>query len=262
MPCEAWQSSWRIPECVARTALFSSDTYLFCYTGVMSKIAPCGNGVKQPMREPRDSQTHRLIGNDLSLDFANTLNGHGHLEGHEYLRDYRDIVLWAEHAEILPASEAETLLNRAADQPAVARRAYRKAIVLRESIFRVFAAIAGGQEPASADIEFLASEWRKSQCHLRLVRLPDGYALGWDDEPALEGALRKICSAAVSLLTSEEAGRIGQCSGEACDWLFVNRSRNHLRRWCSMDECGNRAKMQRRQARMKLCARQDVQAEP
>jgi len=35
----------------------------------------------------------------------------------------------------------------------------------------------------------------------------------------------------------------------ACTWLFLDRSRNRSRRWCSMATCGNRAKARRHDRR-------------
>ncbi|MCK4450409.1 MAG: CGNR zinc finger domain-containing protein, partial [Anaerolineae bacterium] len=32
---------------------------------------------------------------------------------------------------------------------------------------------------------------------------------------------------------------------EGCDWLFVDASKNHSRRWCSMNMCGSRVKARR-----------------
>jgi predicted RNA-binding Zn ribbon-like protein len=34
-----------------------------------------------------------------------------------------------------------------------------------------------------------------------------------------------------------------------CPWLFVDRSRNHSRRWCDMADCGTEQKKQRYVAR-------------
>jgi predicted RNA-binding Zn ribbon-like protein len=53
----------------------------------------------------------------------------------------------------------------------------------------------------------------------------------------------------VELLTSDEVGRVKQC--DRCDWLFLDKSRNRKRRWCSMSACGNRVKMARRYEREK-----------
>jgi predicted RNA-binding Zn ribbon-like protein len=77
----------------------------------------------------------------------------------------------------------------------------------------------------------------------------DGFQVQWDDHPGLERITRVLAASAISLLTSAEGKRIRACAGDRCDWLFVDGSRNHMRRWCSMDECGNRAKMKRRQRR-------------
>lgn len=36
--------------------------------------------------------------------------------------------------------------------------------------------------------------------------------------------------------------RVKACPGADCAWVFLDRSRNGSRRWCQMNECGNRAK--------------------
>jgi predicted RNA-binding Zn ribbon-like protein len=36
-----------------------------------------------------------------------------------------------------------------------------------------------------------------------------------------------------------------------CGWLFVDESRNGSRRWCSMKDCGNRAKARRHYRKVK-----------
>src|SRR5919201_532490 len=51
------------------------------------------------------------------------------------------------------------------------------------------------------------------------------------------------------LLTSVDTAHIGQCSGPDCRWLWIDRTRNHSRRWCDMAICGNRAKARRHYAR-------------
>jgi predicted RNA-binding Zn ribbon-like protein len=47
---------------------------------------------------------------------------------------------------------------------------------------------------------------------------------------------------AVEIL-GERKGRIKQCGGEYCAVLFLDSSRGGGRRWCSMQACGNRAKV-------------------
>ena len=38
------------------------------------------------------------------------------------------------------------------------------------------------------------------------------------------------------------------CEGDPCGGFFINNSRSKPRRWCSMDSCGNRAKINRHRA--------------
>jgi predicted RNA-binding Zn ribbon-like protein len=51
-----------------------------------------------------------------------------------------------------------------------------------------------------------------------------------------------VAISAVDLLTSSDLGRLKICPAHECEWLFLDDSRNGTRRWCSMAECGNRAK--------------------
>ncbi len=82
------------------------------------------------------------------------------------------------------------------------------------------------------------------------------YAATPDIPPALAGgsrqagrsrvrtsqALSAIARAAVELF-SDDDGRIRECASDDCDIVFFDDSRSNNRRWCSMQRCGNRAKV-------------------
>jgi predicted RNA-binding Zn ribbon-like protein len=200
------------------------------------------------MTETRDAETHHLIGGALCLDFTNTL--YGHTESiHEYLFDYRDLVLWSQHVSILNPVEAGALLSKWEQVPVETKAVFRQAIQLREIIYRVFASLAHNGSPQETDLNQLHQAWLESQIHSKLVRTEDGFALGWEDETLMDSMLWRITRSAVELLTSDEVGRVKQC--DRCDWLFLDKSRNRKRRWCSMSACGNRIKMARRYEREK-----------
>jgi len=57
--------------------------------------------------------------------------------------------------------------------------------------------------------------------------------------------LDPIIKSAADLLSSSELKRVKRCADDACSWLFMDKSRNNSRRWCSMKGCGNRAKAHR-----------------
>ena len=44
--------------------------------------------------------------------------------------------------------------------------------------------------------------------------------------------------------------QIGRCEGDPCGGFFLNTSRSKPRRWCSMESCGNRAKVRQFRSRM------------
>jgi predicted RNA-binding Zn ribbon-like protein len=48
---------------------------------------------------------------------------------------------------------------------------------------------------------------------------------------------------AIALIGGESSSRLRQCEAEICAVQFLDQSRTGDRRWCSMANCGNRAKV-------------------
>jgi predicted RNA-binding Zn ribbon-like protein len=57
-----------------------------------------------------------------------------------------------------------------------------------------------------------------------------------------ESLLQPIAEALARVLVDEDHSLIRACDGHACTLLFMDRTKGHRRRWCSMAVCGNRAK--------------------
>lgn len=62
-------------------------------------------------------------------------------------------------------------------------------------------------------------------------------------------ALSSIAREAIRFLGDETVGRVRQCSADDCDLVYLDTSRSGNRRWCSMQRCGNRAKVRAHRAR-------------
>lgn len=62
-------------------------------------------------------------------------------------------------------------------------------------------------------------------------------------------ALGTIARDAVRLFGPDVDGRIRECSADDCDLVYLDTSRSGTRRWCSMQRCGNRAKVRAHRAR-------------
>ena len=86
----------------------------------------------------------------------------------------------------------------------------------------------------------------------RRSRKGPGLELGWPGlGENLDSVICPVVWSAASLLVSEEAPRIRICGGADCGWMYVDRSRNRLRRWCQMETCGTREKSRRRYKRLR-----------
>ncbi len=194
-----------------------------------------------------------LDAGNISLDFANTSNWHASAHPQENLHDYNDLVAWGEAAGLLSPEVNKHACSLADDEPTLAERTYQTAIQFREAIYRIFSHRYAGKAIPEADLEMLNTMIYQAMLHRRLVPEDGGFEWEWDsqcDEPYV--VLWKVALAAGELLTSSEVNRVRECEDDrGCGFLFIDQSKNHSRRWCSMDSCGNRAKALRHYSRSK-----------
>lgn len=181
----------------------------------------------------------------LCLDFSNTREDRTDPTS-DKLADYGDVVGFLDQADIIDASTRVALMRQASGDPSSSEAALADARALREAIFHVFSARAGGRTPSSEAVERIDRRLRAHAFCRRLVARGDGFALEWCQlGESLLAPLQPIAHSACQLLTSDTLDRVRVCGGERCDWLFLDRSRNRSRRWCSMETCGNRSKARR-----------------
>jgi predicted RNA-binding Zn ribbon-like protein len=186
-----------------------------------------------------------FCGGHVALDFTNTVGNRGD-QPEEHFNTYGDLIAWAEARGVVSRAEASRVRKAAADAPDGARAAYRRAIRLREALYRVLMHRAAGKPPADDDLaalnRFVGDTYREARLAV------DGHRVVLDTgSPAdvLERPFAPIVRAAVDLLTSDQAALVGTCADRTCGWLFLDTTRNRTRRWCDMKECGNRAKVRR-----------------
>ncbi|HVA41333.1 MAG TPA: ABATE domain-containing protein [Candidatus Binataceae bacterium] len=189
---------------------------------------------------------------DLCLDFVNTLAWRGSAPS-ESLHGLPDLVQWCACSGGLLAGAIESGGAWAERHPARAAAIFRGAIALRETICRIFHALAGGGAPADGDLSELNRALKETPARSALQRIDGGF--GWRVEgtrlvtaPAL---LAPALWSAGDLLTGPQLARVRECANDKCLWLFLDESKNGTRRWCSMSACGNRAKAHRHYARLK-----------
>ncbi|MEW6363298.1 MAG: ABATE domain-containing protein [Acidobacteriota bacterium] len=185
-----------------------------------------------------------FIAGDLSLDFINTFDPPaGPVPPSDSLHSYRDLVDWAAGAGVISASQRASRLRLAKENPQAAETSFRQAVQFRGSLHRLVLALMEHRSPASEDLRRFNAFLSHAQAQVQLHAAPEGYSLQLVNDPQQPGSLLwPIASAASRLLTSGDAQFIRRCDAESCRWFFVDRSKNHSRRWCDMKVCGNRAK--------------------
>lgn len=194
----------------------------------------------------------KLLGGRLCLDFINTIDPRAGEEAREYLTSYAELVAWSRHTNILADRQARHLIKEAARRTQDAALVLKKAITLREAIYRIFLAIANERQPNEGDLTELNNALSEALAQLRIAPGAAGFVYVWNgDRAALDRMLWPVAQSAGELLTSDELNRVRECPGDKCGWLFMDLSRNNSRRWCDMNVCGNRAKSRRHYQRIK-----------
>lgn len=184
---------------------------------------------------PAEGVTWWFDSGSVALDFATTgaIGGAAAAAGVERFHSPDDLTEWLRERFPVAVGQARS-------------RDLFDAVALRDAIARM-AVAASRREPARAgDID--------------LVNL---YAATPDVPPVLGGgsrqagrsvhtvpqALSTIARDAVDLFSPANLERIRECSGEDCEIVYLDTSRAATRRWCSMQRCGNRAKVRAHRAR-------------
>jgi predicted RNA-binding Zn ribbon-like protein len=199
----------------------------------------------------------KFIGGRVCLDFVNTVGARVSRHGkrsrdyvdsvlRDKLNNYQDLLTWSQLAGLATKDEVRRLGRMAERHPQHAARTLARAKRLREALYRIFKSLLEGWPLDDTDVDFLRQELSIAKTHERLHRSGARFAWAWEQpEDALDGALWRASQSAADLLTSPDGGRLSQCSGDECGWMFLDTSRNRGRRWCDMKDCGNRAKVRR-----------------
>ena len=201
----------------------------------------------------RAVSTVPLEGGHLALDFVNTIGGlrvDPPSPADELLDSYEDLVVWCVRLGVIAEPDGKALVRAARADEDAARRVLRRAKQLRELVYAIFRPLAEGGEPPADLLDELRDAERSALATARLTPADGAMRWTWPPPRELADPLRLITHAAVELLTSGPLDHLKVCGN--CRWLFLDQSRNHSRRWCSMDECGTQMKQRRFVERRRL----------
>jgi predicted RNA-binding Zn ribbon-like protein len=193
-----------------------------------------------------------FIGDHLAVDFLNSIaSPRG--EPHEWIASGSGLVEWLVQAGAISREAAKHFRTEAsaAELDSVARKARE----FREWLRTFLAKQAGNPqaERADRDLAPLNQLLSTDDSHLQVVwQGPPTSKDRSNDKPyalrrvggrkASKHLLQPIADAAAELICQEDMTLLRTCEGPDCTLMFLDRSKAHARRWCSMTLCGNRAK--------------------
>jgi predicted RNA-binding Zn ribbon-like protein len=181
------------------------------------------------------------IGGTPCLDFGNTLDHLHDPPNYDFIPDYATYLEWGKASGILPPD-----MQTGPSLSAQSMDAVRETRVL---LLRLFLPLVRVELPVDADLAVFNDRLKQAYSGMRLVPSGDGYKLMFTADNPSEQILRMVIRSAADLLLAGNLDRIKQCP--ECGWLFCDSSHNHLRRWCEMRICGNRAKARRHYERVR-----------
>lgn len=162
------------------------------------------------------------------------------------------LLRWAAFVGVLEPGQQRRFAARASDDLIAADQVVARSRELRDALYAVVQPLAsGGTVDPDAQARLLA----KLLQHLRNSGVTTTMPLRWDTRPPrLEQLPDALGVHAWNLLAQRDPARLRQCRDDACGWIFLDRSKNGSRVWCSSADCGNRDRAQRHRSRTKRTA--------
>ena len=177
-----------------------------------------------------------IVGGQLALDFADTVDDPWGPLRFDHIGTVAGLLSWSAQTGSVTSDQARRLERTSRSQPEVARATLTEAHRLRHVVVEVFTEIAADADPAPHHWRSLQPWVTKAMSQAELRAEGDTGRLGWPESDRLEVLLHPVAYAAFQLLTGPDLGRVKRCAD--CPWLFLDQSKNHSRRWCTMDICG------------------------
>ena len=187
------------------------------------------------------TEKFHLVGNNLSVDFINTLIAEN-ASPKDLLQDFTDLAAWALATNLLEKSRAENLIGDWKNTAEI-EKAFVEAISFRAVLREMFIGLANGKTVKKSALAAINREIQNLGGAIEIKETENGFEkLFRADFREPRQIIAPIAESAADLLCYANLANIKKCESADCVLYFYDTSKNHSRRWCSMAACGNRAK--------------------
>ena len=190
------------------------------------------------------TKQYAFIGNNLSLDFVNTVGYISSANPTEKLNSFSDLIEWSRQGKVISDDEAIAIFAETEKNILESEKVFQRVLRLRKSVYDIFKSIINKEEISAKDLTVFNNELSRAMSNAEIFCHESELIWDWKNN-SLERILFVITRIAAELLTSSDLEKLKCCSGENCGWLFYDTSKNNRRQWCDMRDCGNLAKAKR-----------------
>ena len=181
---------------------------------------------------PQRFEPWLFYGGSAALDFVNTLRDRA-TAPRETLTSPAALRAWGEQARLVPPDSGFGVENSISEQDlsdCLDLREGIDALLVRQTVLR------------SRHI-LLVNRWAAAAPRQLIDEADPGLVI--TKMASIENVFGVLAADAISLIAQGEQSRIKVCAHQRCGLRFIDRSRSQQRLWCSMQRCGNRAKVAR-----------------
>lgn len=169
-----------------------------------------------------------IIGNNLALDFINSVN---------YDLTLENLLSWAAAVNLVKVSEAEDYSEKwtAEQMPEIS--------LFRDKLRETVMNLVNQKELSKEEISWINQILREKVGYSELAIAAEGFSKSIKiDLSNPHKILIPITESFVDLICYGQLDYLRKCERTDCILYFYDTTKNHKRRWCSMSICGNRAK--------------------
>lgn len=183
-----------------------------------------------------------MVGGRICLDFLNT-QVHKPKGKVDLISTPEQLLHWLELANLISRASLERL-SRKWQEGDRGRLAWQQSVELRAFLRPIMEALIARQPVPPASVERLNSILHEYPAYLTLRYDEEGrftQEAQFDTDKMYEW-IPAIAQDAADFLCQVDHLLLKQCDGVGCIRLFYDTTKNHKRRWCSVEKCGRRAK--------------------
>jgi predicted RNA-binding Zn ribbon-like protein len=197
-----------------------------------------------------------FVGHYRCLDFVNTalVAAQG---GSDPIQDFNGLVSWLHEAGLIDAAERSAALAKWG-KGREAQQTYGAALLFRLRMAEIARKLAARKQVSKSGLDAINEELGSLAARAKLTRRRSGFVERLEtDFTEPRQLIVPLAQSAADLLCHGDLSLVKRCANLPCSLYFYDTSKNHTRRWCSMERCGSRMKMaayyQRKRLRRERC---------